>query len=402
MLIQRGRRGGVTEEADGAAQDVPGSGSTERSAGREAASTFAELRLRSLRESMRPAVLLDYLSDCRELVLDELRGMVARETSCRRILYDRVLEYPERRAKALRPAICVATCRALGGRIEAALPSAVALELYHNAFLIHDDVEDGSELRRDQPTLHGTYGVPIAVNVGDAMLALAFSPLLENTRTLGVGKALRILEVVQRMARESAEGQAIELEWIREGSFGLSDEDYVRMVEKKTAHYSFVAPATIGAIIGGAEAARMEELQRFAAILGVAFQIQDDILNLTADEGLYGKEIGGDLWEGKHTLILMHMMRSATAEEAARARHILRKPRPTQGAAAGDVKQEADVAFLAALIRRRGSVEHARGVALGRAREARAILEGMSGWLRPSVHRDFLHGLVEYVIDRDR
>ena len=387
---------------------------------------------------MPPSDLPGYLRECRDLVLVELRGLISRETSCRGILYDRMLEYPMRSAKALRPAICVATCRALGGRIEAALPSAVALELYHNAFLVHDDVEDGSERRRDLPTLHEMYGVSIAVNVGDAMLALAFSPLLDNTRTLGVGKALRVLDVIRRMALETAEGQAIELEWIRDGSFGLSDEDYVRMVEKKTAHYSFVAPATIGAIIGGAEPAQIAELARFTAVLGVAFQIQDDVLNLTAEEGRYGKEIGGDLWEGKHTLILMHMMRSATAQEGARARHILRKPRPrlpggtgggpalrelvaelaergevsARGRAAletalgpidpaDDVKQGEEIALLTELIRRYGSVEHARGVALEEAREARALLEAMSAWLRPSVHRDFLHGLVDYVIDRD-
>lgn len=338
--------------------------------------------------------LVGYLSDCRELVLAELRGMMSREPMCRGVLYDRMLEYPLRSAKALRPAICVATCRALGGRVEAALPSAAVLELYHNAFLIHDDVEDGSERRRDQPTLHGMYGVPIAVNVGDAMLALALSPLLENTRTLGVGKALRVLEVVGRMARESAEGQAIELEWIREGSFGLTDLDYVRMVEKKTAHYSFVAPMTIGGIIGGAEPAQLDALGGFAAELGVAFQIQDDVLNLTADEGRYGKEIGGDLWEGKHTLILLHMMRSATADEQARAREILRKPRPA--------KRPGEVALLRELIRRYGSVEHARGAALERARRAGERLAVMKAWLGPSVHRELLQGLVDYVIDRDR
>ena len=91
------------------------------------------------------------------------------------------MEYPLREAKGLRPALCIATCRALGGSLEAVLPSAAVLELYHNAFLIHDDVEDGSERRRGMPTLHRDHGAPIAINVGDAMLGLALSPLLDNT-----------------------------------------------------------------------------------------------------------------------------------------------------------------------------------------------------------------------------
>ncbi|MDI1443535.1 polyprenyl synthetase family protein [Polyangium sp. 6x1] len=355
---------------------------------------------------MRASDLVDYLHECRALTLAELEAMISRETACRGVLYERMLEYPMRSAKALRPAICIATCRALGGRLEAALPSAAVLELYHNAFLIHDDVEDGSERRRDKPTLHGVYGVPIAVNVGDAMLAFALGPLLDNTRTLGVGKALRILEVVHRMAKESAEGQAIELEWIREGAFDLDDADYVRMVEKKTGHYSFIAPVQIGGIIAGGQAARLDALARFAAALGVAFQIQDDVLNLTADEGRYGKEIGGDLWEGKHTLILMHAMRSAPEEERARARAILRKKRPPYAGASPwpseALKSEDDVAFLLALIRRHGSVAHAQGEARRRAGEAVTALAAAQSGLGPSVHLDFLSGLVDYVIDRDR
>jgi geranylgeranyl diphosphate synthase type II len=88
-----------------------------------------------------------------------------------------MLDYPLREAKALRPAMCIATCRALGGSTEGVLQSATVLELYHNAFLIHDDVEDESEKRRDGTTLHRAHGVPVAINVGDGMLALALEPL---------------------------------------------------------------------------------------------------------------------------------------------------------------------------------------------------------------------------------
>lgn len=103
-------------------------------------------------------------------------------------LYDLVLDYPLREAKGLRQFLSIVTCRALGGLLDAVLRSAAVLELYHNAFLVHDDVEDGSELRRGASTLHHAHGVPIAVNVGDAMFALSLRPLLENIEIIGLGR----------------------------------------------------------------------------------------------------------------------------------------------------------------------------------------------------------------------
>ncbi len=130
-------------------------------------------------------------------------------------LYDLILDYPLRGGKALRPALSIAICLGLGGHLEAVLPTAATLELYHNAFLIHDDIEDESWWRRGKPTLHIDHGIPIAVNVGDAMLSLSLQPLLDNVERVGLGPALRILRAVAHMTRQTVEGQAIELEWVR-------------------------------------------------------------------------------------------------------------------------------------------------------------------------------------------
>ena len=192
-------------------------------------------------------VLNEYLTDVRGLVLAEIRQLV----SGRRyqdVLYDLMLDYPLRAGKSLRPALCIAMCRALGGRLEDVLRTAAVIELYHNAFLIHDDIEDDSRTRRGQPTLHTAHGVPIAINVGDAMLAVAMQPLLDNARVLGLGKALRILELVCKMAIETVEGQALELDWTRRNLWRLRDADYFHLVYKKTCWYTFIAPALIGAI----------------------------------------------------------------------------------------------------------------------------------------------------------
>lgn len=382
------------------------------------------------------AELLGYMNSCRSLVQEELARMVPSDRSVGPILYDLMLEYPLREAKALRPAVAIAVCRALGGPLEGVLKSATVLELYHNAFLIHDDVEDGSELRRDAPTLHQRHGVPVAVNVGDAMLALALKPLLENTHDLGLGKALRIMQAISVMARESAEGQAVELDWIRTHFWNLHDRDYLRMVHKKTSWYTFITPTVIGGIVGGCSAGELTQLRLFATALGTAFQIQDDVLNLTADEHKYGKERHGDLWEGKRTLILMHALRAALPEERERALEILTLRRPPQARQQGveehlellerlrrygqlsetahkqltnsaigmresRYKTEADIEFLVELIERHHSVEYARRAARRRALKARSRLNLTGEWVRPSEHVSFLHGLVDFVVERD-
>ncbi len=276
-------------------------------------------------------MISDYLAEVRELVLTEIRSWIPSSPHLRQILYDLVLDYPLRDAKGLRPALVIAVSRALGADAYAAVPTAAAIELYHNAFLVHDDVEDGSVIRRNRPTLHQEHGHAIAVNVGDAMLALTLEPLLRNVRGIGLGPALRVIELIARMARESAEGQAMELTWIARGEIPARDAQYLRMVHKKTGWYTFVAPLLMGAIIGRASAPTQRSLARFAMPLGIAFQIQDDLLNLIGDPARVGKDASGDLWEGKRTLMIIHAFRRATLEQRADLARIL-GPRRTVSA----------------------------------------------------------------------
>jgi geranylgeranyl diphosphate synthase, type II len=336
--------------------------------------------------------LLQYLEECRTLVLDEIQEIIP-DNGYRSVLYDLVLDYPLRAGKAFRPSLCIAACRALGGRLEDVLHTAAVLELFHNAFLVHDDIEDGSLMRRGQPTLHRDYGVPIAINVGDSIFALCLQPLLDNTRLLGLGKSIQVLELIARMARESVEGQALELDWIRRGCWNLRDRDYYLMCYKKSCWYTFIAPAQLGALISGATPRQLAHLRKYATYTGLAFQIQDDILNLAGDEERYGKEIAGDLWEGKHTLILLHMLRSARPAEVERAHCILAKDRSE--------KSEHEVQFLLDLIQQYSSLGYARQIAGLAAAKAQQLFEQTADWIPASVHRDFLGGMVAYVISRD-
>lgn len=350
-----------------------------------------------------PAVLVaTRLARARELVLDGIRAHAARIRDVR--LRELLLDYPLRPAKALRPALLIATVEALGGAPDAAIPTAIALELHHNAFLLHDDVEDGSALRRRLPTLHALHGPSIAINTGDAMLALALAPLLENTEVVGLGRTLQILDAFATMARVTATGQALELDWIRAGRWDLSDLDYLRMVHRKTAWYSFVTPVRAGAIIAGAPPHRVRALALAAARIGVAFQIADDLLSLEGDAAAVGKDELGDLYEGKRTLILLHALRRATPGERERALEVLAKRAPaalpaalaafcsrhglglTAAAELAELvegargRSRADVELLLDLVRRTGAERSAREVARRiAARGRRALWRGLEG-----------------------
>jgi geranylgeranyl diphosphate synthase, type II len=379
-----------------------------------------------------------YLDDCRSLVTEEIRRIIPADRRYKSILYDLMLDYPLREGKALRPALCIATCRALGGKLESVVRSAAVLELYHNAFLIHDDIEDESLMRRGSPTLQRQHGVPVAVNVGDGMLALTLKPLLENIGVVGLGPALRILAAVSQMVQESVHGQAMELDWVRRSEWDIDEDDYVRMVVLKTGWYSFITPMIIGGIGAKLEQDRLDQLAEFARLLSVAFQIHDDVLNLAGEEVAYGKEIGGDLWEGKRTVVLLHLMRNATESEGREVRRILNLPRPRDPEGPGGVpplsrellqqlvdegqlteagrarllepakgaflppKTVEEMELLMSLIERYGSLEYARQVARRWADDARAQLEKCGEWMIRSVHLSFLEDLVAYVFSRIR
>src|SRR5829696_7894353 len=217
---------------------------------------------------MTPPVLDDYLASCHELCAAEIRRLFTGGSGTSSSLFDLILDYPLRGGKALRPTLSIATCLGLGGRLEAILPTAATLELYHNAFLIHDDIEDESWWRRGRPTLHVDHGIPIAVNVGDAMLSLSLQPLLDNVERVGLGPALRILRAVAHMTRQTVDGQARELEWVRSNTWQLDDADYLAMVELKTSWYSFITPLQAGAIAASAGPACLAPLESLGRHLG--------------------------------------------------------------------------------------------------------------------------------------
>ena len=315
------------------------------------------------------------------------------ESEPRQHLWDLVDEYPRRGGKAIRPALCLATAVAFGGELDEALPSAVALELLHNAFLVHDDIQDASRLRRGLPTLHAQYGVALALNAGDALALLAGDALRDNRRLLGSRLAARIGDEFDLMARRTIEGQARELGWRRDVVLDLEPDDYLDLIMHKTCWYTTIHPLRVGALIGTLGRADPDALVWFGFYLGAAFQIQDDILNLVGDEAKYGKESCGDLYEGKRTLMVIHLLREVRGDDRRAVRRFLAMDRDQRG--------QDDVAAVLALMHRYGSIEFAREYGLGIANAAGEAFETAFADLPDSPERRFVRELIAWMLERE-
>jgi len=338
-------------------------------------------------ESVVPSVLRHY-GDVTRVALSRY----LRQRPPERHLYDLVADYPRRGGRMLRPSLCIATARVFGASVDDAVHSAVALELLHNAFLVHDDVEDESEERRGRPTMHAMHGVPVAVNVGDALALLGLRALIDNRFALGPRLTMYVLEEAERMARESIEGQALELGWRRDNALTLDEDDYLQMVLKKTCWYSTIYPSRVGALIGTRSPEHLDRFVRFGFFLGAAFQIQDDLLNLAGEAARYGKELSGDILEGKRTLMLIHLLREADGPERLRLAEFLSLPRAE--------RTVEDVGWIRERMEAYGSLEYAQQVAHGLAGAARHECTALYGDLPPSRDRLFIEALPAWVLER--
>ncbi|MGK5091878.1 polyprenyl synthetase family protein [Deltaproteobacteria bacterium TL4] len=253
----------------------------------------------------------------------------------RKYLYDLMQDYPARGGKKFRSALVLLACEYFGGKIEDALNSAIAFELFQNFALIHDDIEDGSLIRRGKPTLHRLVGIPLALNAGDCLQGIVFETLIANEERLGAALTFKVMRHFSDVMRYTFEGQAIDIGWVTYDIFPSRDE-YQMMITRKTGWYSGKGPCQCGAMIGGATSEQMDWIGRFGEAIGIGFQARDDVLNLitdTADEaptantGGYGKERGGDIAEGKRTLITIEMFERLSQREAEKLHRILMKSR---------------------------------------------------------------------------
>ncbi len=214
--------------------------------------------------------------------------------------------------KRLRPLLLLLSCEAFSGGYKQALSAAAAVEVFHNFTLLHDDIMDHSDTRRGKPSVVARWGENVAILSGDAMLITAYR-LLSGTPASRLG---RVMEIFNTMAVEVCEGQQYDMDF--ESRQKVSVVEYMRMIELKTS-VLLAGSAMIGALIGGASDEDARKLYKFALELGMAFQLQDDLLDSYGDERL-GKPIGGDILEGKKTYLMITAMSRASESE----REILR------------------------------------------------------------------------------
>lgn len=311
----------------------------------------------------------------------------------KKYLYNLMPVYPRRLGKGLRAALCLATCEAFGGTINSALNSAVAIELFHNGFLIHDDIQDESLFRRKAPTLYAEQGVGIAINVGNALNLFSLRLLMENRAHLGPNLTWQIFTETEEVLRQTLEGQALEIEWIKDNVCELSELDYLRLSLKKTSWYTCIYPCRVGALIATGGAISPERFYHFGWYLGSAFQIQDDLLNLLGDYKKYGKEIGGDIQEGKRTLMLIYLLNHCSAGEKAKLKKFLSLPRKERFLE--------DVEWVHRLMVKYGSIEYARSCARKFAGAALHEFEIAFGDLPDSENKRFILEMILYMIERD-
>jgi geranylgeranyl pyrophosphate synthase len=327
------------------------------------------------------------------MIADTLAGGVP-TWEPRRHLYGLVKDFIDRSGKGLRPALCIATARALGGCSEDAFPAAAGLEMLHNAFLVHDDIEDGSELRRGVDTMHRRAGVPIAINTGDTMNAIAMRLFRKTGEMLGPATAMRIFDEVDHLVIETLEGQAIELGWVRDNDLNIGPDDYLRLVLKKTAWYSFIHPMRIGALVANGDDHNLHRFDRFGCLLGTAFQMTDDVLNLTGDAGRYGKEINGDLLEGKRTMVLAHALSYANATDRVWIGNFLGRPR--------ERRLTREVLQLRQILAKSGSIEWTRQSAIAFAEAAKREFEDTAfAGVPASLDLEWLRTCVDFIVQRN-
>ncbi len=225
--------------------------------------------------------------------------------------------------KRTRPALALLGCEAVGGDAVMAVSVACAVEDFQSAALIHDDIADEGSLRRGKPCVHITEGVGIALTVGDLALTESFADILTET-ALAPDVRLRLLGELLAMERMTLEGQALDLGWVRDDRWDITPDDYLFMAQHKTAFYSGASPLVMGALCGGATNEQVQALRSFGLDVGLAFQLQDDLLNLIGDAAAQGKDFRSDITEGKRTLAVVWALTHLEQQDRAELLHILR------------------------------------------------------------------------------
>jgi len=289
--------------------------------------------------------------------------------------------YPAAGGKRLRPLLATMSSEAVGGKPDSAIPFGVALEIVHNFTLVHDDVMDEDDTRRGIKTVHSTYGIPEAILSGDALFARAFEVVLDSE--VDDPDLVRLVDILARSVRLLAEGQQMDMDFERAKRVGSND--YMKMVEYKTA-VLYSAAARGGAIVGRGTDIQEEALAEFGRLIGLGFQIWDDVLDLRSDVETFGKPVLNDIRNGKKTLIVVQALEDLKGSERTEFLSVLGK----KDAKPGELLRARDI------LERVGAIDHATKVADELVKEAKRALKVV----KVPAHKKALSEFADYMVKR--
>ena len=281
--------------------------------------------------------------------------------------WEQLADYPNRGGKYIRSILISLTCEALGGSFANTLPTASAMELSQNWILIHDDIEDSSNMRRGKKAHHLIYGTNQSINAGDALHMVMWRALYDNLNLLDHDTAKLVMDEFYMMLMRTCVGQTAEMDW--RNSYELTENEVNYILDGKTGYYTIAGPMRLGAILAGKTPSTDPELfstiDEFGLNLGRAFQITDDILDLTSDfAGL--KEKGNDIQEGKRSLLFIRLQRALSGKELDSFKTIMDKE---IGA-----KSQEEINSIIALMEQKNIIAEAKKEALEFASKSKEVL----------------------------
>ena len=283
--------------------------------------------------------------------------------------------------KKFRPALTLLSCQAVGGKPEKALKAAAAIELTHTFSLIHDDIMDNDDTRRGKPAVHKVWGEPLAILAGDSLFAKSFELLSQSAEdNIAYERVVDALQVLTNSCINICGGQALDMAF--EDTFNVTKDEYMNMIYKKTGDL-ITASTTIGAIMGGASSNEIQALRTYGKQIGLAFQIQDDYIDLTGDESI-GKPVGSDLVEGKKTLMVVYALEKANKEDHDRLVELL------------EANDESIIPEAMEILEKYGAINYARSKAYDCVIESKQALS----ILPDSDAKDALFKLADFVFTR--
>ncbi len=320
-----------------------------------------------------------YLSEKSDFIDKEIERFVHEDERIENLhdgmIYSLGLDSPDRkiRGKRVRPVLALMTCESLGEDVRKVIPFAVSTELLHNFLLVHDDIEDKDEVRRNRPSVWKKYGSAHGINIGDYIFVKAYRAILRSGE-VGVDdkKLVKLVDLLTKTVDRTGIGQAMDI-GARE-SDEISVEQYMRTVTEKTGYY-LAYPILGGAIISGASDETLRSLEEFGKYIGPVFQIADDILDLT--EGKGREEIGCDIKEGKRSLLVAFAASDCSPDERQRLFEILNKDR--------DYTTDEDVSWVISLFEKYKTIDKAKAMAREMLDSAKRSIQNVPEELRENL-----------------